>query len=182
MPRTPECPCASCGKLLWSGSKSLPPSKRRCRDCREARRPRPCEICGLTFEPWKNGQRTCSRSCANRFRYASRPVEIVDAIRRAELDRLQRKNRRRRAQLRGVESEEYSLQEIAARDGYRCGICGKRVPMGRRCPDVKAPTIDHIIPLSEGGNDLRSNVHLAHFGCNSGKCARGGGEQLALVG
>jgi 5-methylcytosine-specific restriction endonuclease McrA len=30
-------------------------------------------------------------------------------------------------------------------------------------------SIDHIVPLSAGGLHCRSNVQLAHFGCNAKK-------------
>jgi len=48
-------------------------------------------------------------------------------------------------------------------------------------PHPKAPTVDHIVPVSEGGDDTRANVQLAHFVCNSVKGARGS-QQLALIG
>lgn len=54
--------------------------------------------------------------------------------------------------------------------------------MDRKCPDPLAPTIDHVIPISLGGDDIRANVQLAHFRCNNVKGARGTAEQLALVG
>lgn len=73
------------------------------------------------------------------------------------------------------------MEEIATRDRYRCGICSKPVPMAKRVPHPKAPTIDHLIPLSDNGDDVRANVQLAHFLCNSLRGA-GGVVQLALVG
>lgn len=48
-------------------------------------------------------------------------------------------------------------------------------------PHPKAPTIDHVVPVSEGGDDTRTNVQLACFRCNSAKGARGS-QQLALIG
>ncbi|WP_196217855.1 HNH endonuclease [Streptomyces blattellae] len=93
----------------------------------------------------------------------------------------QEKNRRRRAAKRGGASEPYTLVEIAARDRARCGLCGGRVAMKRVAPHPKAPTIDHVVPVAEGGDDTRANVQLAHFRCNSAKGARGS-QQLALIG
>ncbi|MDX2892491.1 HNH endonuclease signature motif containing protein [Streptomyces scabiei] len=78
-------------------------------------------------------------------------------------------------------SEPYTLAEIAARDGGRCGLCGRRVSMKWKAPHPKSPTIDHLMPVSEGGDDSRANVQLAHWGCNSAKCNRGS-QQLALIG
>jgi 5-methylcytosine-specific restriction endonuclease McrA len=95
----------------------------------------------------------------------------------------QRARRRRKARQRGVVSEPYTLGEIAARDRHRCGICRKAVPMtGVVVPHPKAPTIDHVLPLAAGGHDVRANVQLAHFLCNSTKGAGGGFQQLALIG
>lgn len=53
--------------------------------------------------------------------------------------------------------------------------------MTKAVPHPKAPTIDHIVPLADGGDDVRSNVQLAHFICNSMK-GTGGTQQLMLVG
>jgi 5-methylcytosine-specific restriction endonuclease McrA len=41
--------------------------------------------------------------------------------------------------------------------------------------------VDHIIPLSKGGDDTRANVQLACWGCNSAK-SDGGADQLLLFG
>lgn len=73
------------------------------------------------------------------------------------------------------------MAEIAARDRNMCQLCGKRVAMTQSVPHPKAPTIDHVLPLSQGGDDVKANVQLAHFACNSSKGA-GGCQQLALVG
>jgi 5-methylcytosine-specific restriction endonuclease McrA len=82
---------------------------------------------------------------------------------------------------RKVAHEPYTLAEIADRDRNMCGICRKRVAMKQVVPHPKAPTIDHVLPLSAGGDDTRANVRLAHFECNWRRGA-GGTVQLALVG
>jgi len=53
-----------------------------------------------------------------------------------------------------------------------------------RSPDALAATIDHIIPLSQGGTNEKINVQLAHFECNWKKRdgTTEGGEQLRLLG
>jgi 5-methylcytosine-specific restriction endonuclease McrA len=73
---------------------------------------------------------------------------------------------------RGAAHEPYTLAEIAERDGYCCKLCGVQVLMDLRCPELMAPTIDHIVPISLGGDDTPANVQLAHFTCNSRKGAR----------
>jgi 5-methylcytosine-specific restriction endonuclease McrA len=73
------------------------------------------------------------------------------------------------------------LAEVAARDRYRCGFCRKRVAMKQVVPHPRAPTIDHVVPLADGGDDTRANVRLAHFLCNV-RAQTGGDKQLALCG
>jgi 5-methylcytosine-specific restriction endonuclease McrA len=83
--------------------------------------------------------------------------------------------RKRRALQLGAEvGEPYTTLEIAERDGWRCHICGKRVT-------TKNWSVDHLVPLSYGGADGRTNVALAHRRCNSSRCNRGA-AQLLLFG
>ncbi len=102
----------------------------------------------------------------------------VQAVRAAAR---RRGKQRRKALKLGVPTEPYTLAEIAARDRNQCGLCRKRVAMTKAVPHPKAPTIDHVVPLADGGDDTRANVQLAHFICNSRKCT-GGSQQLALIG
>jgi 5-methylcytosine-specific restriction endonuclease McrA len=100
----------------------------------------------------------------------------------AERERYRSKCRRRRV-LQRASTEPYTLAEIAARDRYRCGLCRKKVDM--RLIDGRlpmAPTVDHVIPISEGGTDTKANVQLAHRICNLRKGKRGTPQQLRLVG
>jgi hypothetical protein len=52
--------------------------------------------------------------------------------------------------------------EILKRDGHRCRYCGAAAP------DVPL-TIDHVIPVALGGDDLPNNLATACRDCNSGK-------------
>ena len=97
--------------------------------------------------------------------------------------RLARKNTAlRRARPRGLPTEAFSHEEIFERDGYICGLCGKRVSRTLRFPHPRSASLDHILPASLGGAHVRSNVQCAHLGCNSAKNNRPQGEQLLLVG
>lgn len=40
------------------------------------------------------------------------------------------------------------------------------------------PTIDHLVPIADGGLDELANVRLAHRQCN---CARGRGGDIQLL-
>ena len=82
------------------------------------------------------------------------------------------RDRRRAAKTRyhrllaSAKSEPYTRQEIFARDGWVCGICDEPVDPDLRAPDPKSASIDHVVPLSLGGDDTPANVRLAHLGCN----------------
>lgn len=89
---------------------------------------------------------------------------------------------RRRARQAGARHESYSPVSIFERDRYRCHLCRRPTLRSRVVPHPRAPTIDHLVPLAEGGDDTAANVATACFLCNSTKSHRGGGEQLALIG
>lgn len=129
-------------------------------------------MCAQSFSPSRRGQRWCSRQCKDK---GSGPRSLSPEARERQRLYWQEKNRRRRAAKRGGASEPYTLAEVAVRDDFRCGLCGDSVPMTVRVPDPLAPTIDHIVPISKGGDDTRANVQLAHFRCNSVKGNRGSG-------
>lgn len=135
--------------------------------CKARATPRPARSCTDCGEPGSgDGPVPLCRPCASRRRTGY----------------WQQKNRRRRAQKRGGASEPYTLAEIAARDRKRCGLCRKPVAMTKKVPHPKAPVVDHVVPIVDGGDDTRANVQLAHFLCNSRKGARAVNEQLALFG
>ncbi len=77
--------------------------------------------------------------------------------------------RARRATIAGVDSEEFSLDDVIARDGTLCAICGQDVDVSLRGRRPAAPSLDHVIPLSKGGPHVLANAQLAHMGCNSRK-------------
>lgn len=72
--------------------------------------------------------------------------------------------------------------QILARDRWRCGICGKRIGKTYRYPHPRSKSIDHVVPLIEGGDDTAANKRAAHLLCNTMRQNRGGNEQLAMIG
>jgi len=57
------------------------------------------------------------------------------------------------------------IARIVARDGVKCGLCGKRV-------DLNRVQVDHDIPLAYGGDSQLHNLQLAHGDCNLRKGGR----------
>ena len=79
------------------------------------------------------------------------------------------KTKRRRALLKGVEHQPYDRMEIYLDHNGICSLCGQLIDMTFRSPDPRSLTLDHIKPLSQGGNDTKDNLAPAHYGCNSRK-------------
>lgn len=54
-----------------------------------------------------------------------------------------------------------------------CGICGRPVDYSKVFPDPWSATVDHIIPVSKGGDPAAiENLQLAHLQCNRMKSAK----------
>lgn len=124
------------------------------------------------------------RGAEHRRRLLDRDPDYFSRWARANPESGRGSVRARRARKLAVPTERYSLAEIADRDGWRCQLCGRLVSRTARYPAPTSPSIDHIIPLSQGGSDLKSNVQLSHFRCNAAKGNRTlpVGEQLRLIG
>ena len=66
------------------------------------------------------------------------------------------------------------LAAYCRRDRWTCGICSEAVeedPVARGLAHKKQPSLDHIVPRSQGGTDYPSNIRLAHQACNAGRGA-----------
>ena len=72
--------------------------------------------------------------------------------------------RKRRALKRNAEHDNYMpwLKEIKSKRKFICYWCGKKVATNRL-------HVDHIIPLSKGGNDTWDNVCASCDKCNMAK-------------
>lgn len=85
------------------------------------------------------------------------------------------KNKRARKNIRpDHDGEQRAAYESARKKIFAtqkvCALCGKSVDMSLKFPHPLSKTVDHIIPVSRGGNpsDI-SNLQLAHFCCNRQK-------------
>lgn len=104
----------------------------------------------------------------NRLYHAKHPQQStarMAAWRAANRERAREAIRRFRTMRKNAWVEDIDMAVLYERDGGICQIC--KLPVER----MKA-TVDHIIPISQGGLHEYSNVQIAHGPCNSGKGAR----------
>lgn len=89
---------------------------------------------------------------------------------------------RKRARRYGVAYEPIVKIEIFERDMWRCQLCRRRVRRDLAWPHPRSASLDHVVPMTQGGGHVRPNVQLAHLDCNIAKGVGGAPQQLALVG
>ena len=86
---------------------------------------------------------------------------------------------KRRALKYETASEKVNDLEIFDRDGWTCQLCHKKVNRKLKHPHPLSASLDHIIPLSNGGQHSYKNVQLAHLSCNV-RAGVGGIKQIRL--
>ena len=109
---------------------------------------RSCEVCGRRFYTSQE-YRTVCYGCLPRAKHI---------------------NHRKRARAFGVQFDPtITLDGLIERDKNTCAICGKKCDINdKRWKHVGPlyPSIDHIVPMSMGGNHTWDNVQLTHLLCN----------------
>lgn len=150
-------------------------SRRRCESCGRCKAGAAsrieilgCRECGGAFVS-RSRQAFCSAGCSRK------------SFNRSKRHRERASGRRGGSVRRPVESESFTLREIAERDGWRCHLCRRSVPDREYKARPLDPTLDHLVPIADGGAHSRANVALAHNRCNWQRAA-GGIAQLRLVG
>ena len=178
--------CSECG------APKRRPKPGPCRDCWRLAHSKPAQICVLCeceYVPKQaprrdrpQPQRFCSKSCKTAWQNGARPPyerhSVVGLARKRRNDRIRRQ--RHAETWDGVTNA-----EILERDGWRCRIPGcKRRPIRKdlKYPHLRGKSIDHIVPLSLGGDDTAVNKRAAHLGCNMARGNKAGEEQVALFG
>lgn len=170
----PTHPCPHCG---WSIPVHRPYCDRRCRKRARAQQRLDdaargqqsgmivthgrCRECGETFTVRRTRVvALCSDTCSKRV-----------------------SRRRLRARDRSAFVEPVFREQVFIRDRWRCQLCGKSLDRKRVVPHPRAPVVDHVVPLAEGGEHSMLNVQAAHFLCNSVKGAGciERGEQLRII-
>jgi 5-methylcytosine-specific restriction endonuclease McrA len=117
--------------------------------------PRTCARCGQNWNGWGSIARLCAE-CQKAGLLAHRTA--------------------RRSKVKGGDNT-ISLKRVWQRDNGQCHICKQRTDLTSVWQDwkywneymPKAPTVDHILALANGGAHTWENVALAHNECNAKK-------------
>ena len=116
------------------------------------------------------------RECANEYSRAwnranrekvaewrARNPGVIDATRKRWLNANREQAnvyvQRRLMLKRGAYVEDVRRSVLYERDGGRCGICGQHV-------GIEDASVDHVLPLSKGGEHSYANTQIAHLSCN----------------
>ena len=75
----------------------------------------------------------------------------------------------RRSLKRNAWVEDVSLDVLLEESDWTCGICREPIPKEVNYGSPLYPSLDHIIPLSKGGEHSYANTQPAHFSCNTRK-------------
>lgn len=113
---------------------------------------------------------------ANKDEQRARMKLYVQKNRAKLLPMWQRNYLKRRAKLANVLSERYEKLDVYKRDNGLCYICSQVIDVLLEWPHPKSFSIDHIIPLSKGGDNTLNNVASTHLRCNLSKFTKIIGE------
>lgn len=163
-----------------SDAESSKPARPRCRNCGEemARRvgtaycdAQPCRT--AKYHAKQASRPRCSEAeCGSPVIAKGLCGSHYSKVWRSEnLDRSRDNRRARKARVRDAFVEPVLAYEVFERDGWICGLCSTPIPRDAVWPDLLSPSVDHIVPLSRGGEHSMANVQASHLSCNSRKQA-----------
>lgn len=147
-----------CSGRCWSKAKyvSVVPDSKSCAWCREQFKP---AVTGGSPSDY------CGSECRGQAQKAYRRIEKA----------------KRKAVIVAATIERVDPFKVFDRDGWRCQLCGIETPKAKRGSyENDAPELDHIIPLSKGGEHSYKNTQCACRRCNGLKGDRGLGQMLLL--
>ena len=169
--------CTKCG-ILKSLDSFSPCKEMRdghtswCKSCKaeaeRERRSHHTDADRVQYNTWRRGRRNLDREGTNAKNSAWQAAHPEQ--RQNWLDKNRERVRElgcysdhaRRARLAEVPTEKWSRSEIIERDGLVCYLCGASV-------DKTDIDIDHKIPISRGGSNLKINLGVTHSSCNRKK-------------
>lgn len=164
--------CETCGKVFVTTKKQQKYCSSSCRYLseKERMRKRSTMLRPMLFEP----KIAKCRYCGKRFTtsYKGNKDFCSEECRQNQV-KLHRKNHKHR--LKGkIVDKDITLKRVAKQYKNKCALCGRDVDWndytyknGAFVAGDDYPSIDHIIPVSNGGLHEWSNVQLSHRRCNS---------------
>jgi 5-methylcytosine-specific restriction endonuclease McrA len=164
----------------------------------------PCLVCAKPFNTSGNRSRICSVGCKNkqaadraRAKYIPKEpgccgdcgmpleratMEYCPKCSRARLRQAKRISNRNREKIIKINTVEIvNPLVVYNRDGWVCQLCLGKIKKNSKQNDPLEATLDHIIPISKGGEHSYKNVQCAHRQCNAVKSDKTEG-QLRLFG
>ena len=175
--------CADCREPMPKTRTSAPQGKARCLDCRNG---------GRGYYKYGNGQyashgesgyrrgcrcNTCSASKADKMAQYFADYKTEHGVSWSAANR--RKFREEHGYWPQGSGFDFVTQEVRLaiyeRDGWTCQLCGTPVHADAPTPQER-PTLDHIVPQSQGGPHTPHNHPLAHGLCNA---MRGAGRDVS---
>jgi 5-methylcytosine-specific restriction endonuclease McrA len=112
-----------------------------------------CLQCGTSFTATTAREvpdrKFCTRECGNRYQFAKKYAAGGG---------------RRQGYVGGK-----SRLAIFERDDWRCRLCGAPIDRSQRFPSPGSASIDHIVPLADGGPHDPTNWQATHLICNIDK-------------
>lgn len=196
MPRVPDVLCAGdCGNLLYSSNTSLPPGQSTCRPCRKIRTAsKPKKDLGACTVEGCTNRVLCKAVCVKHHRQQSEYVECSDnqCSRKAASRGMCLMHYKRWARANGMNNppssgwnearrnryhekrtttprrgDQVVLAALIERDGLTCSWCEQPIDLTLTWPHNMYRSIDHVVPVSKGGEHSLENTRLLHFACNS---------------
>ena len=150
------------------------------RSIRGTPRLRSCTVCGAEYDPRTNSGmdfKVCGAECkASRGREWSRLQYMRGMSTPEGRDRIRRAEYKRKALKRAAFVEEVSRDEVMRRSNWRCHLCRGRIPPDAVWPSPLFGTVDHVLPLAQGGAHSYANCKAAHLTCNCKKGAKPQGQ------
>ena len=133
-----------------------------------------CKECGTEFVTECGNKHSvfCCQSCAEKH---ERRAEHQTARHKEYMKQLKAD---RQKQIASSFVEEVSYDSLFTRDNGVCQICGLPVLYDKTADNNWSGTVDHIVPLSCGGEHSMANCQLAHRVCNSLKCTATDGYKI----
>jgi 5-methylcytosine-specific restriction endonuclease McrA len=167
--------CATCAnpttRPIYCSSTCCIEGQRRRKQASHKHRTFQCMVCGADHTPKYGDKSTaycsagCGRVAANRQRIASGQKA---SSRKA-----------RKLKQRGVSVEHVNPLKVLERDRWTCQLCGVKTPSRLRGTfDDRAPELDHIIPIAQGGEHSYRNAQCACRKCNIAKGSKPKGQML----